>query len=202
MQEEEIPPDVCCAVCLSILVDPCSLACGHSFCAICLEGILAHAPPRCPSCRARAQKTAANIQLRALVQQLYPDQERARRQELEAEGVGVRSDDAVLQLFPQNAAVLQNRDLEFQRLNHDRRRLDLERQVCELKAHLLDIEERALASPGQADALRGEYLAIREQHMLFLRRTKEMLEPARALLGRNLDLHAALPVGYQRLFLL
>ena len=63
--------DTSCAVCAEVLVDPCTLHCGHSFCQLCLASIwksnLSRSPLHqlCPICRQPwANFPGVNIQLR------------------------------------------------------------------------------------------------------------------------------------------
>ncbi|CAN0260492.1 unnamed protein product, partial [Ectocarpus sp. 8 AP-2014] len=41
-----------CAVCLSLVCEPVSLSCGHSFCRVCLVNTLRRNKKKCPTCRA------------------------------------------------------------------------------------------------------------------------------------------------------
>ncbi len=67
-----ISDDMSCVVCSEVLVDPCSLQCGHSFCLLCLANLWkskGRAPPsrlQCPVCRESwgSSYPGINIQLR------------------------------------------------------------------------------------------------------------------------------------------
>lgn len=67
----ELSDDVLCAVCGDILVEPCSLHCGHSFCQLCLAALWKSKRMRsplylhCPVCRQPwVNFPGINIQLR------------------------------------------------------------------------------------------------------------------------------------------
>lgn len=63
--------DILCAVCTEVLVDPCTLHCGHSFCQLCLASLWKSSPKKspvhlnCPVCRLPwTNFPGINIQLR------------------------------------------------------------------------------------------------------------------------------------------
>lgn len=66
-----------CSLCLSLICEPISIACGHSFCRICLVESLRRHKKSCPSCRAvchvSAENASENIMLKALAMALDPD---------------------------------------------------------------------------------------------------------------------------------
>jgi len=70
--QHSISDDMSCVVCSEVLVDPCSLQCGHSFCQLCLANLWkskARAPStilQCPICRESwgSSYPGINIQLR------------------------------------------------------------------------------------------------------------------------------------------
>jgi len=71
-----------CSVCLRLLHEPATLACGHSFCRRCLSQCMQRAS-KCPTCRCDIEATpVASITLQAALQQLYPAEthERAREE--------------------------------------------------------------------------------------------------------------------------
>ena len=79
--EPELDRDYCCAVCLEVLLDVVTLPCGHSLDQRCLQKIVAatsggHGQRACPMCRHAlpAELPAVNVQMRATVQSLYPEQ--------------------------------------------------------------------------------------------------------------------------------
>jgi DNA polymerase/3'-5' exonuclease PolX len=51
VDEEAVHPRCRCGVCLSPMTEPCTSACGHSFCRRCVEAWLERSPS-CPACRA------------------------------------------------------------------------------------------------------------------------------------------------------
>ena len=70
VEERELPlsDDVLCAVCADILIEPCTLQCGHSFCQLCLAVLWKSSAKKslcCPSCRQPSTHLpGVNIQLR------------------------------------------------------------------------------------------------------------------------------------------
>lgn len=81
-----------CQVCYGLLLDPVTSPCGHTFCRRCVAMIMDHSD-LCPVCRRRlaAAMTAKdsghkNAILMALIDILYPDEIRSRRESAEAEG--------------------------------------------------------------------------------------------------------------------
>ncbi len=66
--------DTLCAVCAEVLVDPCTLHCGHSFCQLCLASIWKNSSNKsplhleCPACRQPwVNFPGVNIQLRFVI---------------------------------------------------------------------------------------------------------------------------------------
>ena len=81
--DAKVSDDVICGVCLEILIDPCTLECGHTFCKRCVENIIHQSSIRCPSCRKGILRyPSVNIQFRDVIQRLYPNIERERRARL------------------------------------------------------------------------------------------------------------------------
>lgn len=50
-----------CAVCLSLVCQPVSLSCGHTFCRLCLVNTLRRNKKQCPTCRAVCHNRSVNI---------------------------------------------------------------------------------------------------------------------------------------------
>ena len=69
---DELPVDLRCPVCLSVLKDPCQTSCGHRFCSQCIENIKKNSPnPVCPIDRQRIEDgvfpdMAAKMQIKKL----------------------------------------------------------------------------------------------------------------------------------------
>jgi hypothetical protein len=65
-----------CALCLSILCEPISIPCGHSFCRVCLVKSLRRHKKRCPSCREichiSPETASENIIIKSLAVSLDP----------------------------------------------------------------------------------------------------------------------------------
>ncbi|KAA8498471.1 LON peptidase N-terminal domain and RING finger protein 1 [Porphyridium purpureum] len=107
-----------CQVCLSLLFDPVTLPCGHSFCRVCVLRASDHVHG-CPLCRAPfyydALGCASSTVLRSTIVSLFPAEYAARRQELEEEGAILPLDEVdrpgdgpivfSLPLFPLNCVV-------------------------------------------------------------------------------------------------
>lgn len=81
-----------CQVCYGLLLDPVTSPCGHTFCRRCVAMILDHSD-LCPVCRRRLAAASTskdsshkNAILTALIDSLYPDEIRSRREAAEAEG--------------------------------------------------------------------------------------------------------------------
>lgn len=50
---EKVPMSILeCGVCLSLVCEPVSLSCGHTFCRTCLVSALRRSAKKCPCCRA------------------------------------------------------------------------------------------------------------------------------------------------------
>eukprot|EP00756_Hemistasia_phaeocysticola_P032725 Hpha_TRINITY_DN16426_c1_g2::TRINITY_DN16426_c1_g2_i1::g.162163::m.162163 len=88
LSPEQLEDILTCGICHDLMRDPCSLACGHSFCKLCLRRAFKH-KRLCPSCR-NSTYTAAepqpNVALAAILRSVFPDQERDERVEEEEAG--------------------------------------------------------------------------------------------------------------------
>lgn len=81
-----------CKVCYAIFYDPVTTACGHTYCRPCLQRSL-DIHPSCPLCRRglsantyfRAESSPANERLGQILEALWPDQVKARRDAVRAE---------------------------------------------------------------------------------------------------------------------
>lgn len=68
-----------CSICLSLLCQPVSVACGHSFCKTCLVQCQVHQIERCPVCRASLpplleppSRMSVNVTLQHLIERVFP----------------------------------------------------------------------------------------------------------------------------------
>eukprot|EP01035_Chromulina_nebulosa_P008718 gene8718-11803_t len=66
-----------CSLCLTIICEPISISCGHSFCRVCLVKSLRRHKKRCPTCREvchiTAENAAENIMIKSLAVAVDPD---------------------------------------------------------------------------------------------------------------------------------
>jgi Lon protease-like protein len=77
--------DFTCALCQSLLFEPVTTACGHTFCRECILRALDHSS-QCPLCRTVIHLTpdhAINVLISQLVQKLYPLDFKARKDEVD-----------------------------------------------------------------------------------------------------------------------
>jgi hypothetical protein len=51
-----------CPLCLSLICEPLSISCGHSFCRVCLVKSLRRSKKKCPQCRAVCHMSAEDAQ--------------------------------------------------------------------------------------------------------------------------------------------
>jgi len=76
-----------CGICLSMLVEPISIPCGHTFCRTCLVTALQRSQKKCPMCRAVCVIDAANqsesIHLAAILKTCFTKQYQERLKEAE-----------------------------------------------------------------------------------------------------------------------
>eukprot|EP00163_Fabomonas_tropica_P009563 TRINITY_DN19381_c0_g1_i1.p1 TRINITY_DN19381_c0_g1~~TRINITY_DN19381_c0_g1_i1.p1 ORF type:complete len:268 (-),score=10.63 TRINITY_DN19381_c0_g1_i1:251-1054(-) len=83
--DEEIPEDLRCSICLDVLFDPVSLPCGHTFCQPCVHrphNSKWHLIDTCPLCRQEVSLVGpvnVNVILRDLVKSRFPKQYGARQ---------------------------------------------------------------------------------------------------------------------------
>lgn len=78
-----------CSLCLSLICEPISISCGHSFCRVCLVKSLRRHRKRCPSCRevchVSAENASENVMLKAMAIALDGDGYQARLEEVRLE---------------------------------------------------------------------------------------------------------------------
>lgn len=74
-----------CSLCLSMICEPISIPCGHSFCRTCLVESLRRHKKQCPSCRAichvSAETASENVMIKSLAMMLDSDGYQARLEE-------------------------------------------------------------------------------------------------------------------------
>ena len=101
--QETVRNELDCQVCYSLILDPLTTPCGHTFCRKCVTMVLNHSD-LCPVCRrklnmpSRIQSEPMNKRLSGLMQTLIPHQVAAQREALRQEGAGP-SDQRVIPLF-------------------------------------------------------------------------------------------------------
>jgi hypothetical protein len=92
-----------CPLCLSLICQPLSISCGHSFCRVCLVRSLRRSKKKCPQCRAVCHITAEiaeeNIMIKTLATNFNPTEYASRLLESEAEK---KSWSALLPIFYYN----------------------------------------------------------------------------------------------------
>ena len=59
-----------CPLCLSLICEPLSTACGHSFCRVCLVKSLRRSKKKCPQCRAICHIAAENAEENIMIKEL------------------------------------------------------------------------------------------------------------------------------------
>ncbi|KAL4897815.1 PUA-like domain-containing protein [Aspergillus ambiguus] len=106
--KERLRGELDCHVCYSLILDPLTTCCGHTFCRGCVALVLAHSD-LCPVCRRRLNLSATtlpsepvNRRVASLMEALFPEQVAARREAsaLEASsGVGDNPTETTLPLF-------------------------------------------------------------------------------------------------------
>jgi hypothetical protein len=92
-----------CPLCLSLICQPLSISCGHSFCRVCLVRSLRRSKKKCPQCRAVCHITAEiaeeNIMIKTLAMNFDPTEYASRLLESETEK---KSWSALLPIFYYN----------------------------------------------------------------------------------------------------
>ena len=78
-----------CSLCLCLICEPISIACGHSFCRVCLVKSLRRHRKRCPTCREvchiSPENAPENVMIKSLALALDPDAYLARMEEVKLE---------------------------------------------------------------------------------------------------------------------
>lgn len=78
-----------CGLCLSLLCEPVTIPCGHSFCQTCLTSALEQSKKQCPTCRAVCNVDPENMQISLTIanvaQKLFPEEYRKRKEQVELE---------------------------------------------------------------------------------------------------------------------
>merc|ERR1719436_2247488 len=83
--DEEVPPEFECSICMKLLLDPVTVSCGHTFCRACLDRSLGYRS-LCAVCRAPvAAGQGVNILVKSIIADRYPRALAQRHQELEEE---------------------------------------------------------------------------------------------------------------------
>ena len=82
-----------CQVCYSLILDPCTMACGHTFCRTCVARVLDHST-LCPICRRKlpisvfAQSEQKNARLDSLIEAFFPAEYASRSDTARLEELG------------------------------------------------------------------------------------------------------------------
>eukprot|EP00903_Cladosiphon_okamuranus_P020079 g18443.t1 len=78
-----------CAVCLSLVVQPVSLSCGHTFCRLCLVNTLRRNKKQCPTCRAVCHNSAEDqpedVMIAHIARTCFPEMYARRLEEIEGD---------------------------------------------------------------------------------------------------------------------
>merc|ERR1719436_597614 len=81
--DEEVPPEFECSICMKLLLDPVTVSCGHTFCRACIERSLGYRG-LCAVCRAPVvMGQGVNVLVRGIIAERYPKALAQRLQELE-----------------------------------------------------------------------------------------------------------------------
>lgn len=95
-----------CHLCLLMVCEPISAACGHTFCRLCLVRSLRRYQKKCPTCRSvchvNAEDAPVNIMIKSIAMAINPTLYTSRLQEIEAEKA---SWNTVLPIFYYNQAL-------------------------------------------------------------------------------------------------
>merc|ERR1719436_1069357 len=70
--DEEVPAEFECSICMKLLLDPVTVSCGHTFCRACLQRSLGYRGV-CAVCRAPiAAGQGVNILVRSIISERFP----------------------------------------------------------------------------------------------------------------------------------
>ena len=101
---ESLRSELDCQVCYSIILDPLTIPCGHTFCRKCVARILDHSN-LCPVCRRKIylpsslSPTTVNNRIGRLIDLLYPDEVAARREAVAQEESALDPSSQTVPLF-------------------------------------------------------------------------------------------------------
>merc|ERR1719436_480397 len=83
--DEEVPPEFECSICMKLLLDPVTVSCGHTFCRVCLDKSLGYRS-LCAVCRAPVVAgQGVNILVRGIIAERFPAALARRLREAEEE---------------------------------------------------------------------------------------------------------------------
>lgn len=84
-EDEGVPPEFECSICMRLLLEPVTVSCGHTFCRLCLERSLGYRG-LCAVCRAPiAAGQGVNILVRSIIAERFPNALAQRHGEVEEE---------------------------------------------------------------------------------------------------------------------
>lgn len=98
--KETLRSELDCHLCYSLILDPLTTSCGHTFCRQCVASVLYHSD-LCPVCRRKLNMVRSepytNKRIARLIDSLFPDQVAARREAMDGEDAV--SEENVIPLF-------------------------------------------------------------------------------------------------------
>ncbi|KAJ1118394.1 hypothetical protein NDU88_006585 [Pleurodeles waltl] len=171
-----LPPMLCCPCCRRLLLEPVTMACGHSLCRSCLRPVSEDKAPlkRCPLCGSQSTLLSAgcprvNVVLGSLLRRMFPRESQARTLCEEARSLqqthqlkpALDKYSQALELDPSNYHLLLQRGEVYSVLrNYEQALCDAE-VVCQNKAlwtkgHAL--KAQALSGLGRTEEALKEYL--------------------------------------------
>jgi Lon protease-like protein len=103
-----------CVLCLSLICEPVTIPCGHSFCRVCLVKALRRSKKKCPTCRSichvAAETSEESVMLKSLAMHLFPNEYTVRVSEAKAEKTSWES---LLPIFYYNEVLVPGSRLEL-----------------------------------------------------------------------------------------